>query len=158
MTIRPATADDVDQITQLFYDTITTVNAADYNADQIRAWRANYANKERWLNKISEQYFLVVHHDGHLAGFGSITPDNCLDYLFVHKDYLRKNIATQLLRALERVAEQRPGRDITADVSRTARPFFERHGFVVEREQTVQTNGVDLTNFRMVKLNPVQAV
>lgn len=36
-----------------------------------------------------------------------------------------------------------------AEVSITARPFFERHGFVVLTEQQVLVREVALTNYRM---------
>ena len=38
---------------------------------------------------------------------------------------------------------------MSANVSITARPFFEAHQFRVLAEQTVQSRGVDFTNYRM---------
>jgi putative acetyltransferase len=36
-----------------------------------------------------------------------------------------------------------------SDVSITAKPFFERQGFVVIKQQTVNLRGVDLDNYLM---------
>ncbi|WP_245933752.1 GNAT family N-acetyltransferase [Arthrobacter livingstonensis] len=47
-------------------------------------------------------------------------------------------------------SERRPA--LSADVSITARPFFERHGFTVEAEQHPVKAGVELTNYKMRKL------
>jgi quinol monooxygenase YgiN len=41
--------------------------------------------------------------------------------------------------------------ELTADVSITARPFFERHGFTVEAEQHPVLDGMPLTNYKMKK-------
>ena len=40
---------------------------------------------------------------------------------------------------------------MTSEVSITARPFFEHHGYKVEREQRVQANRMIMTNFLMRK-------
>ena len=40
---------------------------------------------------------------------------------------------------------------LTSDVSKTARPFFEKVGFEVIKKQTVVRQGVELTNFKMKK-------
>ena len=44
--------------------------------------------------------------------------------------------------------------DITSEVSITARPFFERRGYVVEQEQCAQANRLQLTNYVMRKVLP----
>ncbi len=38
---------------------------------------------------------------------------------------------------------------VYAEVSITARPFFEKQGFIVTKEQTVLLEGVSLTNYKM---------
>jgi len=40
---------------------------------------------------------------------------------------------------------------LTADVSKAARPFFERNGFELVREQSVVRRGVALMNYVMRK-------
>lgn len=40
---------------------------------------------------------------------------------------------------------------LSAEVSITARPFFERHGFTVEAEQHPVKAGVELTHYKMRK-------
>ncbi|MNW68344.1 putative N-acetyltransferase YafP [compost metagenome] len=41
--------------------------------------------------------------------------------------------------------------ELTTYASLTARPFFEKHGFVVVEERQPVLRGVSLTNFRMRK-------
>ena len=153
MTIRQATTEDLHQITQLFYQTITAINQMHYDPNQVEAWRAGYANTNRWLAKLDEQIFLVTQNSHELTGFSSINQDGYLDYLFVHKDYQRQGIATQLLKAIEEVAMDLSV--IYADVSITARLFFEHNQFVLDYEQVVETSGVKMKNYRMSKRKPV---
>ena len=42
-------------------------------------------------------------------------------------------------------------REIKTDASITARPFFEKRGYRVKKEQEVERCGILLRNFRMVK-------
>ena len=41
--------------------------------------------------------------------------------------------------------------NLFSEVSFTARPFFEKRGFIVEQEQLVKVNNVEMDNFRMRK-------
>lgn len=72
--------------------------------------------------------------------------------MFVHKDWQGKGVATQLLSAVEFMAQQYGVTEITAEVSLTARPFFEKKGYEVISIQKQQANRLKLTNSVMKKL------
>lgn len=151
MNIRPATLNDVDAIRQLFYDTVTSINTADYNAAQIAAWSAGRDNTERWETRVHEQYFYIAEKEDVMAGFASIDNTGYLDVMFVGKHFQRQGVAKLLLNQIEQTARKLGVDTITSDVSITARPFFERHGFVVVQRQEVEVKGVVLINFKMMK-------
>ena len=67
--------------------------------------------------------------------------------MFIHKDFQGKGIATILLNEIERYATARGIMRITSEVSLTARPFFEKRGYIVEVEQKRKANQLYLTNF-----------
>jgi putative acetyltransferase len=152
MLLRRATAADAPRIGQLFYDTITQVNCADYTPVQVAAWRGGWQNLPGWEAKIAAQYFLVAQDatTHALRGFASLEPDGYLDFLFVSATHQRQGIARQLLTALLHRAETLRLTHITTDASITARPFFARQGFVMERAQQPVVRGVALHNYRMV--------
>lgn len=83
-----------------------------------------------------------------IIGFGNITDAGYLDMLFVHKDHQGKGIASAICSVLE---ENCRAEMITVNASITAKPFFERRGYRVVREQQIERNGVILTNFAMEK-------
>lgn len=63
-----------------------------------------------------------------------------------------RRLAERLLAgALEREARDRGAHAVRTFASITARPFFERRGYVVLRENAVVRAGVQLTNFLMEK-------
>ena len=71
--------------------------------------------------------------------------------MFVHKDFQGKGIATALLNEIERHAIATGVTRITSEVSLTARPFFEKRGYIVEKEQKRKAHLLSLTNFWMGK-------
>ena len=151
ITIRQATSNDLEGVVQLFKETIEVVNAKDYSPEQINVWKNGSSKKERWLNKFNEQYFLLAEINNTIAGFGSITPGGYLDFMYVNKDYQSVGVATEIYKELEKFAKTNQLDKITSDVSITAKPFFERRGFEVIREQQVDINGIKLTNYKMQK-------
>ena len=54
--------------------------------------------------------------------------------------------------AIHQKARSQGNKSLHANVSVTARPFFEHWGFKVDAAKTVYINGAELTNFRMTKL------
>ena len=53
------------------------------------------------------------------------------DFLYVHKDYQRQGIADNLYTEIQAKAIKQGTTLLTADVSITARPFFEKKGFKI---------------------------
>lgn len=150
--IRRATATDLENILQLFRKTIQTINSQDYSPEQIKVWGDGALKKDRWLKKIEEQYFLIAELSDAIAGFASITTNGYLDFMYVSQDHQRKGVAKGLYTQLENFTQENGVAYITADVSITARPFFERQNFIVVQQQEVIIDGVFLTNFKMKKL------
>ena len=106
MMIREYQSTDCKELTELFWNTVHTVNAKDY-----------------------------------------IDETGYLDRLYVHTDYQGKGIATAICNRLEWAVRK----DIVTHASITARPFFEKRGYKVVKEQQVERQGIFLTNFVMIK-------
>lgn len=89
--------------------------------------------------------------NNHLLGYGTLKDGHYIDLFYVHKDFLRQGIAGKLLEQLESQALKSQTEWLTADVSITAKPFFERNGFRVIAEQKKRIKNVELVNFKMGK-------
>ncbi len=151
MIIRKATLEDNDQIRQLFYDTINNINVRDYNSEQIKLWSSGHLNIEKWNNNITEQYFIVCESNKTITGFASITDKGYLDFMYVHKDHQGKGIATAMLSELELFADTNNIKEIWAQVSITARPFFKSKGFRITKEFITKIENVEFADAIMTK-------
>lgn len=96
---------------------------------------------------MQEHYSIVAVENNVIVGFGDIDKTGYLDRLFVHADYQRKGIATAICDQLEQFVKE----NITTHASITAKPFFEKRGYKVVKEQQVERYGIFLTNYVMVK-------
>ncbi len=148
MEIREYRSEDCRAMARLFYDTVHTVNCRDYDREQLAAWADGKVDEEAWDSSFKEHCTLVAVDDSDIVGFGDMDEKGYLDRLYVHRDFQRRGIATAICRELERRVSC--GRYLT-HASITARPFFEKRGYRVVKEQQVERKGVRLTNFVMEK-------
>lgn len=156
--ISKATEKDLDAILALFESTILHVNAKDYSPSQVMAWAGGVRKRDRWKQKIKEQYFLLACFHKKLVGFASLTQSGYLDFLYVSKDYQRQGIAKALYRELESYAKSHRFPLIETDASITARPFFKKLGFEILQQQQVLIENVVLTNYKMKKLLVAESI
>ncbi|WP_207536212.1 GNAT family N-acetyltransferase [Desertivirga arenae] len=114
-------------------------------------WTSTVRNKRRWEDVLSNQFVIVAQDKGKAAGFGTLDKGNYIDMFFIDKDFQRQGIARQIYIRLENEAKRLGTNEITSNVSKTARMFFEKMGFKVLKEQTVTLEGIDLNNYKMTK-------
>lgn len=145
--IRSYQPSDCKELAELFYNTVHTVNAKDYTEEQLNAWATGQVDLESWNLSFGEHLCFVAVESEIIVGFGDIDKSGYLDRLFVHADYQRKGVATAICNCLEDSAAGK----ITVHASITARPFFEKRGYKVIKEQMVERQGVCLTNYLMEK-------
>lgn len=148
MICREYRPEDCKKMAELFYETVHTVNAADYTEEQLDAWADGQVNLEKWNDSFLEHDTIVAEEDGVLIGFGDMDENGYLDRLYVHKDYQRRGIASEICARLEARAKVRC---FETHASVTARPFFEKQGYRAVYEQQVERKGIYLTNFVMKK-------
>lgn len=148
MLIRKYKESDCAQMAQLFYDTVHTVNAADYDEAQLNAWATGEVDFEKWNASFLEHCTVIAEENGEVIGFGDMDNTGYLDRLYVHKDYQRLGAAAAICDALEGEIN---AREYTTHASITAKPFFEKRGYAVIKKQQVERFGVTLTNYIMKK-------
>ena len=151
-TIRVAQQSDIVELKDLYKNTVLVINRHDYSQEEVEDWASCGDDLSNIEDMIKTHYFIVaVNQQSQIVGFSSITSQGYLHSMFVHKDFQGKGIATMLLEEIERYAITAGIMRITSEVSLTARPFFEKKGYVVEKEQKRKANQLSLTNFRMAR-------
>jgi putative acetyltransferase len=150
--IRPYRSDDAGGTLDVFLAAVNETASADYSPEQIRAWSGpEERNEAEWHRARSDRNTYVAVLGDEIAGFSDVNDTGYIDMMFVSPRYARRGVAKALLALLSELAEQTQAQSLTADVSITARPFFEGCGFVVQAEQHPMIRGVQMTNFRMSK-------
>ena len=151
-TIRIARLPDALELKDLFQDTVLNINKRDYSKAEVEDWASCGNDLSHIKEMIKTHYFIVaINQQSQIVGFSSITLQGYLHSMFVHKDFQGKGIATILLNEIEQHATATGITRITSEVSLTARPFFEKRGYIVEVEQKRKANRLSLTNFWMAK-------
>ena len=151
MTFRKAKISDIKEMQELYIDTIESICCEDYDQLQIQAWISGLDNAEPWLDLIKKQYVLLAIIEDKIVGYGTLKDGNYIDLFYIHKDFQRQSIATQILSKLEAEAKKANSKTISSDVSITAKPFFEKKGFLVKAEQRNLRKNVTLINYKMTK-------
>ena len=131
----------------MFYTTVHAINVGDYTGEQVDAWVPKQMDLESWNRSFLEHYSVIAEENHTIAGFGDISRQGYLDRLYVHKDFQRQGVATAICNTLEQTVRG----NIITHASITARPFFEKRGYRIVREQRVERQGRVLVNFVMEK-------
>jgi putative acetyltransferase len=151
MEIRRFRTGDESALFQVFLSAVRVIASRDYTAAQIEAWAQADRAPEVWASRMRELRPFIAEAEGEIAGYADIQPNGYIDHFFVSGAYPRQGIGTLLMSRIHDEAELLGISELTADVSKTAEPFFLRHGFqVVERGFPIR-RGVTLQNALMRK-------
>lgn len=152
--IRDYEAGDAPEVVRLFYETVRSVNRADYSDEQVRAWAPGVPDADEWHSRMIGRRTLVAEEGGRVVGFAELEEDGHLDMLYVRKDAVGRGVGKRLCRAAEREALGLGLERIFTEASITARPVFEGQGFRVLHRNDLVVRGVEMTNFSMEKSLP----
>src|SRR4051812_26386825 len=151
-SLRKFESEDTPVLLALFYDTVHSVNAKDYPIDQLDAWAPARPDVKRWQSRLKSTKTIVAELDGKVVGFGNLENDGkTIGMLYVHKDHQRQHVASEILARLEKRLVKNGIETATTEASLTAKPFFEKKGYVLVRENKKMLNGRDFVNFIMEK-------
>ena len=152
LPIRPLTEQDIPEMQALFHATALTVNSKDYTNEEVADWASCGDSIEHWKELLAKNdYIGALDGQGNIIGFSSMNAEGYLYSLFVHKGWQGKGIATFLLSEVEKMARGYGVHKISVEASITARPFFEKRGYKVVKEQKAKANRLWLTNYVMEK-------
>lgn len=147
--IRAYRPEDAPALLAVFRDSVRRSAHHDYSAEQLAAWAPDQMDDSAWAARRASRPTWVAEVEGKPVGFTDLEADGHLDMLYVAADYQGRGLASALLDAVLSAAKEQGLERVFTEASLTAKPFFERRGFRVLQEQTVQRLGQTLVNFRM---------
>jgi putative acetyltransferase len=159
MDVREYTPGDLVAVVALFQRSVRRINSGDYSPAQIAAWAPEFPDLAAWSRRLADGGVFVCERDGEMAGFVRVDAGGCLDLLYVHPELQRQGAGRALCERAASWASSRGLRRLEAQVSITARAFFERLGFRMLGPQLVERGGMSFRNFRMeLDMKPNQDV
>ncbi len=152
IVVRAYESNDATDLAKIYYNTIHKVNTKDYSEIQLEAWAPKSSiEADSWLKKFEKTKPLVAVDDKTVVGFAEFESNGHIDCFYCHHEWIGFGVGSALMNAIHEIAHGQKILKIFAEVSITARPFFEKHGFTVTEEQKVSIKGIELINFKMEK-------
>ena len=121
-----------------------------YDEAQRRAWAPDRPPDD-WAERLGSAECFVAVTDGLVSGFLSVTPAGHVDLAYVLPERHGTGIGGRLLDRAEQEMLLTGVERMTTDASLMAEPFFVRHGWRRERQETVERGGQKLRRVRMAK-------
>ncbi|EKO3771158.1 GNAT family N-acetyltransferase [Vibrio metschnikovii] len=151
--IRKYQESDALDLWAIFYHTVRNVNLRDYSQAQVEAWAPDGFSSEIWKRKMNLLSPFVAEIDGKIVGYSDLQENGLIDHFFCHHEHQGQGVGRQLMEHVLRMGELQGITRFYSEVSITARPFYERFGFNVIQEQTIEVRGQKLCNFVMEKFS-----
>lgn len=155
--IRPFQVGDEPALYRVHHGAIHRVAARDYTPEQIQAWAPARPDPGPWAIKMRHLQPFVAEVDGVVAGYADLQPSGYIDHFFVSADFPRRGVGRMLMERIHEEAARRAIGELTADVSKTAEPFFARFGFEIVELRYPVRSGVTIPNALMRKRLPPPA-
>ncbi|WGV97927.1 GNAT family N-acetyltransferase [Vibrio sp. YMD68] len=149
IVIREYKDSDASALFEIVFNTVRVINRRDYSQAQVEAWAPYSQEPANWKQRMKSLAPFVAVMDDVVVGYADLQPCGLIDHFFCHHEYQGQGVGKALMAYVLAVGEQRGVRRYYSNVSITARPFYERFGFMVIQEQWVDMRGQKLKNFVM---------
>lgn len=151
MEIRPYTSEDTPALAAIYRDAVFGIGITAYSAEQAAVWASFPDDLAAFGKLLSQGFALVAEIDGAAVAFCHLHPLNHVSLLYTATRHARKGLATAVYLGIEAYARREGQRILTTDASKLSLPFFERHGFVVQRTEETNRQGVAFERYQMAK-------
>ena len=141
------------RIGEIYHDAVHQLTCDHYSEQQRHAWAtpiegdASWA--EKWRKRCERKQPWVAVVDDQVVGFIEFDSDGHIDCTYVSPTHAGKGHMSAIMDRIFQEARQSNLIRLYAEVSITARPFFERHGFRVVRDNPHEVRGVPILNYIM---------
>ena len=151
INIREYQSDDVAITWDLKFSTIRKVNIQDYTEAQTQAWAPDNFDMALWQKRVHDMKPFIAEINGQVVGFADLQKEGYIDHFFCHSDYQGIGVGKALMQHILETGRANGVTCFYSHVSLTAKSFFEHFGFKEVKQQQVNINDQQLTNFVMEK-------
>jgi putative acetyltransferase len=137
ISIRNYLPEDVQDLANIYFNTVHRINIKDYTQEQVDVWAPkSRLEAEEWAKKFSKTNPIIALVGEKIVGFAELELTGYIDCFYCHHEWIGKGVGAALMKEVLRKAKSHNIDHIFSDVSITAKPFFEKQGFIVLAEQT----------------------
>ncbi|MFD2176326.1 GNAT family N-acetyltransferase [Veronia pacifica] len=151
--IRPYQQGEEIEMRELFFHSVRNVCIHHYSQQQVEAWAVESYDVDKLVAMCKRNQPFVATIENVIVGYSDLQDDGLIDQFFCHWQCQKQGVGNALMNHIFELAEARGIERIHSLVSITARPFFERMGFHVVKDNEVEVRGMLLNNFVMEKVN-----
>jgi len=153
-TVRSFRNEDAERLGEIYRDSVLSLAASEYSDAQRSVWAslALTADDYRQRAGCGRSTWVAVDPGGRIAAYAELESDGHIDQLYCAPEFARRGAGTKLLRVIETAAREHGIRRLFVEVSETARPLFERAGFVWLARRDFEVRGVPIHNHAMEKV------
>lgn len=150
--LRPFREQDAAATRAVFERAVRITASTNYTSQQIEAWAPvglDASADRAWAAARAAAQTIVAVTDTRIVGFSDLVDGTLLDMLYVDPDVSRRGVGSALITRIVCLARGDRAAAVETYASLTARPLFERHGFVVIEQRTPVVRNIAMTNFKM---------
>ncbi|RXJ96297.1 hypothetical protein CRV00_01365 [Malaciobacter molluscorum] len=137
-------------IPKLFTNTIHKTCNKEYTKEQLNAWANLHIDYKSWEERLNKTKPYLAILDEKLIGFAEFYEDY-IDCFYVHHEYQGFGVGKMLLNHIFKITKEKKQTSLRVNASITAKPFFEKSGFIEVKKNKVVRNNIELINFSMEK-------
>jgi len=149
--IRNLQQDDGPIAAEIFFDAVRNGTNTYYSQREREAWSGPAPDPAHWTRLLTALGGYVAEVGREPVGFMTLSSTAVIDFAFVKSSAAGQGIGQRLYDHIEKTARTAQHQELQAQVSLAARPFFERNGWRVIKQERVERRGIPLTRFRMCK-------
>lgn len=150
--VRPYRDEDAGRTLEIYERAVHLTAARDYSPEQLAAWAPldrDTTARADWAKRRAAARTLVAVEGERIAGFSDLVGGTLVDMLFVDPTFGGRGVGSLLIETIVALAQDAQAPYLETHASLTAKPVFERHGFVAVSQEAAVIRGVELTNFKM---------
>lgn len=158
-SIRSFEESDAEALAELGRAAIGAIGPDAYSKEQVEAWLSNFAGPEVYQAQADAgtQIFIATDDDEVPVAYAMLEQTGHLDHLYCHPDHTNEGIASSLLETAALYAKYHGITHLFTEASEIAKPAFESAGYTAMKKRTFEIEGVEITNWAMVKtIEPVK--
>lgn len=149
MDIRLAKAEDVFAISEVYSDSVRELCKGDYPDKVITTWQ-NSTPAESRLPAIEQKTLWVAEIDNCIAGYMMAVPGEIIA-LFIHSKFAKRGVGFTLGKLGVELAQKGHNGPVTLESTLTAKPFYEKLGFI-ETGRGFFTHGNDDLKIEVINM------